>query len=321
MKFIIYGFKLSQKNPHKYIHNGYYMAAKYLGYDTYWFDDNDTVNPNIYENSIILTEGWVTNKLPICKNSIYFIHHFGHPDKHQRFNHNIKYICNNNKVFDLRFLCEKFEDHNQKWDVKFSNLKQIDCCSYLETLSGYNAIYQPWATDVFPHEITFDLLNIPRENKIYFVGSIDKITTPHPFWGFKLDNYNRILRFKLACDENNIPLELIHYSTDELSYEQYHKIYKSSLLCPDIRNPHKLEVGYIPCRVFKSISYGQLGMTDSKCVYNFFNKLVAYHEDPYQLFYEGMKEKNNVKLIKEAMILVKENHTYINRIKALERCV
>lgn len=314
---------MTNGNSYRYIHQGYFKAAETLGYETYWLDNFDTVNPSFFENSIILTEGWENDNLPICKNSFYFIHHFGDKTKNKRFNHNIKYVCNDNRVFDLRFYCQTFEDCNQKWSVSFDSLQRINYCACLESLDGYKALYQPWATDLLPNEIDFDSINKYSENVIYFVGTVGKITEDEPFWGRKMDSWDKLMRFKQACDENNIPFRIIDYTHEKnrLSCEDYISTYKKSLLCPDIRNQHKLEVGYIPCRVFKSISYGRLGMTDSETVHKFFNQLTAYHYDPYHLFYEGMKYKDDIHKIRESMKLVKDHHTYINRIKTLETCL
>ena len=79
--------------------------------------------------------------------------------------------------------------------------------------------------------------------------------------------------------------------------------------------------GYIPCRIMKNISYGQLGGTNSKAVYDFFKGKVVYNSDPYQLFYDCQAEKDNHDLIFEQMKFVKENHTYVNRAKSLIKVV
>jgi hypothetical protein len=44
---------------------------------------------------------------------------------------------------------------------------------------------------------------------------------------------------------------------------------------------------------------------------------VIYNENESQLFYDAMKEINNKELIKEQMKIVREHHTYINRINDL----
>ena len=39
-KVIIWGHPL-HSHTHSYIHEAYYRAFKYLGYDVYWFHDNE----------------------------------------------------------------------------------------------------------------------------------------------------------------------------------------------------------------------------------------------------------------------------------------
>lgn len=318
-KFIVYGFK---KNicTHHFIHLAFEKAARHLGYDTYWLDNTDNLDVSFYNNSIIFTEGWETDKLPIANNSIYIIHHFGNKIE-GRYNHNIKYIINNNKVFDLRFLSENFEDHNQSWNVKFKDLEKIDICTYLQTKTDYSCIYQPWATDLLPEEIDENDVYIPKDNIVYYLGTISNgwYNSIIPDW--KLNNRDGVNEFIKACKENNIDFIENDPIKNPLSINEYKRLYQKSYLSPDIRDYHKKEVGYIPCRVFKNISYGNLGMTNSKIVFDFFEQDIAYHEDPYQLFYVGQNMRTDYNILKNMVRFVKSNHTYVNRIQSLLKVI
>ena len=320
MKLIIYGFKRPNRNTYYFINQALERSAKQLGYETYWLDNDHQLDDVFFNNSIILTEGWETDKLPIAKNSIYIIHHFGNKI-HGRYQHNQKYIDNNNKVFDLRFLCESFEDHNQVWDVKFKDLEKIDSCTYLQFNSGYNFIYQPWATDLLPHEIDENSVYIPKQNDVYYLGTITEGWHNDNIPSWKLDNKTRIDRFIKACNENKIGFTVNNPIENSLTADQYKELYQKSYLSPDIRHQHHIDVGYIPCRVFKNISYGNLGMTNSKAVFDFFDQDIAYHEDPYELFYVGQRLRTNYDKLKKMIRLVKSNHTYVNRIQSLLKCI
>jgi hypothetical protein len=48
---------------------------------------------------------------------------------------------------------------------------------------------------------------------------------------------------------------------------------------------------------------------DGNCIYN---------QDTSQLFYDGVSNRENYKLIRASMLLVKENHTYLNRINTIK---
>jgi hypothetical protein len=60
-----------------------------------------------------------------------------------------------------------------------------------------------------------------------------------------------------------------------------------------------------------------LGITNSKHSYELLDKLVVYNDNEKQLFYDAMLQLKNYDLIKKQMALVREKHTYINRIQDL----
>jgi len=90
-------------------------------------------------------------------------------------------------------------------------------------------------------------------------------------------------------------------------------------LAPAIQGAWQCKVGYIPCRIFKNISYGAIGITNSKAVYDLFGGKIVYNEDTYQLCYDALDTIKNMDIneLYELMDFVKEKHTYINRINYL----
>ena len=92
---------------------------------------------------------------------------------------------------------------------------------------------------------------------------------------------------------------------------------RRSMLGVDIRGKWHVETRVVTCRVFKNISYGHLGMTNSEQIYEEMDGNMVYNSDCAQLFHDGMKNKDNYDLIRKGMQYVKENHTYINRAQSL----
>ena len=92
---------------------------------------------------------------------------------------------------------------------------------------------------------------------------------------------------------------------------------RRSMLGVDIRSKEHVKQRLVTCRVFKNISYGHLGLTNSEEIYNEMDGNCIYNTDTRQLFYDGIKNMNNFDLIKDGMQYVKENHTYINRVQSL----
>ena len=119
------------------------------------------------------------------------------------------------------------------------------------------------------------------------------------------------------CRKNDIGF--IHNDpwANPLSTEEVIRRTQESLLGVDIRGPQHVKQSLLTCRVFKNISYGHLGLTNSEEMYKELDGNCIYSQNTEQLFYDGLSNRCNYKLIKKGFQLVKENHTYINRINSL----
>jgi hypothetical protein len=77
-----------------------------------------------------------------------------------------------------------------------------------------------------------------------------------------------------------------------------------------------LRCGYIPCRVFKNISYGRVCGTNSPWVKQLFGDHIVYGGTPRTLYQNLLDAEMNNKInMRESMLYVRDNHTYINRVK------
>ncbi|MEI6881964.1 MAG: glycosyltransferase, partial [Bacteroidota bacterium] len=86
----------------------------------------------------------------------------------------------------------------------------------------------------------------------------------------------------------------------------------------DLRPANHLANNYVSCRLFKNISYGALGLTNSIAAYEFFDGNIAFSADPENLFYvaRDMQDRASTKeRILHCMEKVKRHHTYINRLQ------
>jgi len=322
-KVIIWGYPL-HSHTHSYIHGGWFKAFQHLGYDTYWFHDNDFPQNFDYENCLFITEGYADKNIPLRKTSTYFVHICLDPPR---------YLSDVKRFVEIRYLVDGIKDCNYNYILDKEKCVKISDATYYEKLHDngglakyhdnpikmeYDCIYICWATDLLPHEIKEENIYKERENNIYWFGSYDK------------NNNIELAKFVNEAEKNNIKFIFNNPWVNPLSYEQVQEYTMKSILTPDIRSsgdPYKRsigetgtchkQIGYIPCRILKAISYGLLGITNSKRVYELLDKKVIYNDDESQLFYDGMRERNNFELIKEQMNIVREKHTYINRINDL----
>lgn len=166
-----------------------------------------------------------------------------------------------------------------------------------------------WSTDLLPFEINFDWMNIPRENKYYFVGSTSSEG--------RFANSHLITEFAGYCARSGIDFVYINPWQDPISDEENRVLTQKSIMSPDFRNATHKRWGYLACRLVKSISYGQVGLTNSPINAKFVDDTVICKENIFELFEEGMKYKDNKELIKHQMEVVKYNHTYLNRINGM----
>ncbi len=290
-RVIIWGHKL-HSHTHSYIHEAFFRAFKYLGYDTYWFDDYDDISNIDFSHSLFITEGQVDVKIPILDDCFYILHNCTSP-KYLRFINQGKAVILQVFTYDCLHCCR--------------DIIQKDEYIY-ESIAGH-IIFMPWATNLLPYEIeenAKNLKNVKKENAIYYVGSIG---------GGIFGNIEEITPFQDACKANNMPF--LHVKN--VNMEEHISCIQRSFSAPTIVGQWQQAVGYIPCRVLKNVSYGQYPVTNSREINQFFHGKTIYSQDTYKLLCD-VKQKLpfiTTQEILELMNFVKEKHTYINRVESL----
>lgn len=108
-----------------------------------------------------------------------------------------------------------------------------------------------------------------------------------------------------------------------ISCEENRQLVKHAYLAPAIQSPWQIDHNYIPCRIFKNISYGSVGITNNPGVNALFDNLLVCDRDPVRLFYKSI-EKIDAFDFEEIKFLrneVKTKHTYVNRISDILACL
>ena len=300
LKIVIWGYPL-HTHTHSYIHNSFYKAFNFLGHSVYWFDDNNYPDGFDFTNCIFLTEGFADTRIPLEKTSTYFVHVCVNPHK---------YLGNVKKLIDVRYLQEKMENDNYNFVLDRKNCIELDKGVLYDKESGdYEICYASWGTDLLPHEINDDWADFKRENIYYFIGSVSQ--------SGRFANGPFLNRFVDCCSKNGINHIYIDPWSNPVDDATNRELMQKSILSPDFRNQTHKEWGYLACRLFKSISYGQLGLTNSSINAKFIDDSVIFDDDIPNLFEMGMSNRHDKDRIRHQMNLVKNNHTYINRIEGL----
>ena len=313
-KVVIWGYPL-YSHTHSYVHYGYYQAFKSLGYDTYWFNDDDYPETEDFTNTLFIGEGFADKNLPINDSSAYFIMYCPSPEKYLEAE---RYI-------DVRTVGVGIKDHIYDYSLDKTNTLRVGPGCYFEsktdkvvhikndyhdyTMKDYDKLYISWATNLLPDQIDPNNITLPRKNIVHYCGTVSNSGV--------CENYSTLVPFVQECNKHNIQFVVNDPWQNPLPFEEVTRRIQESVLAPDIRGPEHLRTRVVTCRVFKNISYGHLGLTNSEEIYNEMDGNCIYNPDTRQLFYDGLDNIDNFDLISKGMQYVKENHTYINRAKSI----
>jgi hypothetical protein len=303
MKILIIGHEL-HSHSHSYIFNGIYIALQHLNHKVDWIYTDEEINKIKNKNTnydIILTELYYNKNIPIIENCKYiiqqpFLELFDENNNYQTDNFMFDLFKNINKenIIIWRPYLKKFNKHI------FDNI----------IINGYKIIIMPWATDLLPEEINQNILLLPSILSNNISNFIGMPLQHNQILKDVLEKYNIIYKnyggtFNKDSDKNK-------------SVQENIELIQESIIAPALQSDWQIENEYIPCRIFKNISYGKMGITNNKAVNKLFNNKLIYSENIEELIKQGLEfEKRNDKFdkIKELMIEIRDNHTYINRIQ------
>ena len=306
-KIIIWGHKLGT-HTHSYVHFGYYRAALFLNYETYWFDDNDDVSNFDFSNSVFITEHNVCKKMPVRDDCIYFNHNVDLPfvlsdrDYKERLEHK--------NYYNFVYFADRWDPkHNLKWPAD-EELQYISQHHYYHDKT--KTITTMWATDMLPPEIDQLEPELFDENKpyIYFIGSRH---------GMNINNFENI------CNKNGkIFKNYGGYSGTNNLYTglapdliQNINMVRDSYISADIRDaPHLVQGRYYPCRLFKNISYGKWTGSNHKGIEDVFEDNFTCESNLELLYDKLVKDSKDCTYdkMKKAMTFIRDKHTYVNRL-------
>lgn len=290
-RVIIWKFPL-HSHTHSYIHWGFYRAFEHLGYQTYWVQNEQELNSINLANSLFFVSGGQEQGVPLRDDCYYITHN-----------------CEGVRYKTLREIGHCIILQVYTHDCLERQEPSLQYCFHYDLRQPI--IYMPWATDLLPHEIDENkkkVAAVAKKNQAIFIGTIN---------AGSFGNYKEIMPFIQACNEHHIPF--VNGGCCTKSMEDNVNMVMESLLAPAIQGEWQCKKGYIPCRIFKNISYGAMGITNSQTVYNLFDKKIMYNPDTAALAHEALEkiQQSDLATLYELMDLVRDNHTYLNRIETL----
>lgn len=306
-KFVVWGYK-NIYHTHTHIHEGFYRTLQLTDKQVIWADSSTKDYRNIdFSNTFFISEHDASKSLPIRDDCFYAVHGLNDdlPEKKRlseakHLSWNVYHDVSHSHGLGGGLLpnpTDKSEGYLIDTDVPYYPKE--------------NRIDMRWATDLIPAEIQkLKPSRVFRSDSqtIYWVGTV--------WWV----NEKELAAFREACRENKISFITIGAGQKGVvSIEDNIEMVRRSYMAPAISGTHHITEGYAPCRIFKNISYGQYGITNSKRVNDIFDGKLIYNSDPKELFYEARYRLQEIKLsdLHNLMDEVASKHTYINRIGSL----
>ena len=323
-QYVVWGFK-NFYHTHSHIHEAFYRALKFMGKDALWLDEGDDVSRIDFSDTFFITEHVAARSIPLDASSYYVVHGglsddyiraklFGYKTLTWNVYHDVSHSCGS-----MGILLKNWNPNTPKLTEKI----WIDEDAPLYPRERHMDFR--WATDLTPPEIEANKIGARLLNTdsrvINWVGT---------FWHV---NEKEIAEFRRACNESGVDFR--HYGAGQadgdghlgqqkvVSITKNISLVRESYFGPAIVGSHHLTEGYAPCRIFKNISYGQFGVTNSSRVNTIFKSKLIYNPDPYQLFFQAREELSTMPIERLYALMdeVASKHTYVNRINSIFKAI
>ena len=239
-RIVIWGLR-KRYHTHRHIHQAFYENTKKLGYETSWLEDEKKNQKYIRSGDLIISaevQGKMVPEkfkfeeynLPVREDVFYCLHNFKEVFKNKLNPKNyINLQVYNNKVLEIE------------------GVEKLGPVTFFDTKT--KTLYQPWGTDLLPEEFKEPVYN--KNHLVFWIGSIWNDKNNH-------GNIQEIKELKDVLSKNKLHFINIRFIPDWLNIF----LIRISRIAPAIAGRHQVDVNYLPCRMFKNISYGQLGITN-----------------------------------------------------------
>lgn len=309
-KIIVWGMKDSY-STHTHIHEAFARAAKYMRPGSLWLDQNDKPSPEVFDNALVITEHNPARTLPIRENAFYVVHGLNDNERARNYFSGVKNRLSWNVYHDYSHV---YGTQGNPVNDFVIGVPLTDCIWIGEEVPLYpneNHMDFRWATDLLPHEIEAlkpDKILGRDSDVIWYVGT--------QWWV----NQRELNLFVKAANEDKKEVRFVGAGQKGvISIEDNIKMMRESFFAPAISGSHHLTEGYVPCRIFKNISYGQYGVTNNKRAHQVLEHSCIFNPDPYKLYFEARDRLSSLDLVHlhNQMDLVAKKHTYVNRINSI----
>ena len=242
-RIVIWGLKY-RYHTQRHIYSAFYKTAKKMGHKTIWLEDNAKNAKYIKAGDLIFAQDLVGKMVP---------EKFKFEDYNIPVRDDVFYCLHNVKTI--------FTDKLKKENVLYLQVFRKDLLAKVLNPEKWNSVtyfdnesrtlFQPWGTDLMPEE--FKKPVFCGSKRMFWVGNVWNDKNNH-------GNLKQIAELKEILQKFKIKFIKIKVVPDFLHIF----LIRHSRIAPAIGGGIQAETDYLPCRMFKNISYGQLGFSNIK---------------------------------------------------------
>lgn len=287
-RLVIWGLR-TQVHTHRFIHLGFYTTARKLGIDVLWID-NDAANTSfVRPGDLVLSVNISGSHLPIVSGAKYVLHNFpGHLDDLLSQLHQEDYI------------------HLQVYTKRSSCFERLGNCTYFDRAS--RTLMQPWGTPLLNSEF-LKPASLRLRHISFWVGSV---------WDNEQNEGNMAQYKQLKMSLRDMGIYLI---VARVSEELNKLLVNRSALVPSIGGRWQVENGYLPCRMFKNVSFGQIGSSNIDEFHRVFGDSMVCSESMEELVSMDLTLRGDQR--RELVLAQQEfvaKHTYEKKLEYMVGC-
>lgn len=291
-KVVIWGLRRSV-DSFRYIHQHFHETLVKIGADVVWCDDLETHRDIVRSGDLVFAVNVAAKHLPIVKGAFYVLHNTGAEINDQiPLSHRI--------TLQVYTKASQTAPGGVKW--------MSGTYYYPET----RMLVQPWGTNLLPSEFMPPVSPKGRNRKMSFwVGAIWQNPQGQ-------GNINEIAAFKRVLALHGKRFQQLRFIPNSWNA----KAVRWSCVAPAVAGAWQAENHYLPCRMFKNISYGQLGLSNVLGFDDILGDAACLDTDIGALVDRAMSfgDKAFTETIAAQQEAVKQ-HTYVGKIQNIVRAI
>jgi len=212
---------------------------------TVWVEDSPISVGHLTPFSTVIAADVWSEHLPVVPNVDYVLHNFNG-------SHHVCQGVNPDNLLRLQVYTNA--SSGEEWD----SFRLFD--------REARTLFQPWGSDLFAEEFIGPIYN-SNPMEVTFVGAV----WSDMYEGSDLGNFQMIEKLKRACSSKNLVFRNLTHVSDDDNVTAV----RAARLAPSFAGGWQVENNYLPCRVFKNVSYGVLGVTNVPAA----AKLMGFYPD------------------------------------------